>query len=354
MYTAGNSTGSYRVIARSSNGKADTSGVTIPASIFITGITLSPASVSLSSGQTRQFAASATLSDGSTLSNPVLTWSATGGTISSSGLYTAGSTSGNYRVIGTSSTGKADTAAVTIGSTSSGGSTGGTGAYAHRPSTFTRVLTNYAFNLTSYPAGSSTYQDAPDIGDGSGWGSVGGSALKGVNDPSAPVSPSNVMQWTFPPGSGGTGVGMLYRTIPAGVQQLYIAFPLWHDPNFEWNTISNKLLYWSTLSAEKLILESRFNDKYWAWYIEQQDKIVNPQTNVNPTGRWVNVEILIKRGNPGSLQVWIDGNLVSNYSGAIPTTSGSTELNLNSTWGGGGTRTRTSYRRIDHILIATP
>lgn len=121
LYTAGNSPGSYRVIATQLGGSlADTSTVTLTAPT-ITAITVSPPSTSLSSGGTQQFTAQATLSNGGTQNNPAVTWLATGGTITTGGLYTAGSTAGSFRVIGSSANGKADSSTVTI--TSGSGST---------------------------------------------------------------------------------------------------------------------------------------------------------------------------------------------------------------------------------------
>lgn len=120
MYTAGTTAGSYRVIATTSNGKADTSSVQVSQSApTVSGVTLSPGSVTLAAGATQTFTASARMSDGSNQSNPSLTWSATGGSINSSHVYTAGSSAGNYRVIASSSNGKADTSNVTV--TVSGG-----------------------------------------------------------------------------------------------------------------------------------------------------------------------------------------------------------------------------------------
>jgi len=67
----------------------------------------------LSTGGRQQFAVSARWSDGSTALPPV-TYSATGGTISSSGLYTAGSLAGTFMVVATCACGVADTSAVAI------------------------------------------------------------------------------------------------------------------------------------------------------------------------------------------------------------------------------------------------
>jgi parallel beta-helix repeat protein len=113
-YSAGATPGAYRVVARdSASGKADTSVVTIIASgPTLQAVVLTPSSVSLDPGASQQFTAVGRLSDGSTESVPV-SWTATGGSISPSGNYTAGQTPGTYRVIASSS-GKADTAAVVV------------------------------------------------------------------------------------------------------------------------------------------------------------------------------------------------------------------------------------------------
>ncbi|HYC32212.1 MAG TPA: hypothetical protein VEB59_07970, partial [Gemmatimonadales bacterium] len=118
-YVADSVAGTYRVIARNaSSGLADTAVVTIggaeppspPASLA--SVVITPAVVTLSGGEGRQFTAAGKLTDGTSV--PVsATFQATGGVIDPSGLYTAGSSAGTYRVIA-SAEGLADTAAVTI------------------------------------------------------------------------------------------------------------------------------------------------------------------------------------------------------------------------------------------------
>ncbi|HKM84521.1 MAG TPA: Ig-like domain-containing protein [Candidatus Acidoferrum sp.] len=61
------------------------------------GVAISPKSAPLIEGESQQFSASVTGT-----SNTAVTWSATGGSISSTGLYVAGSTAGNYTVTATS------------------------------------------------------------------------------------------------------------------------------------------------------------------------------------------------------------------------------------------------------------
>ena len=58
-------------------------------------LVLSPASLVLAPGETQQFTVSGTRSDGSG-TVPAVTYSATGGTITAGGLYTAGATEGTF------------------------------------------------------------------------------------------------------------------------------------------------------------------------------------------------------------------------------------------------------------------
>ncbi|MHB1297851.1 MAG: Ig-like domain-containing protein [Gemmatimonadaceae bacterium] len=99
--------------------RATSGGVTGSATLTVSAATLqslvlTPASVTLASGATRQFSVSGVWSDGATTA-PAVTYSATGGTISATGLYSAGQTAGTYRVIAVQQGGtRADTSVVTI------------------------------------------------------------------------------------------------------------------------------------------------------------------------------------------------------------------------------------------------
>jgi hypothetical protein len=77
-------------------------------------VSISPTSASLQIGSPQQFSATVTGS-----SNTSVTWTATGGTISTGGLYTAGNSAGSYSVTATSAadTSKDATAPVTITTT---------------------------------------------------------------------------------------------------------------------------------------------------------------------------------------------------------------------------------------------
>jgi len=114
VYTAGTTAGTYRVIA-SASGLADTAPVSLstPTSIpTLTDVVVKPASYSMLIGTNKQFSAYGHNNLGDSVAVQV-TFSATGGTITSSGLYTAGITAGSYRFIALAN-GLADTAALTL------------------------------------------------------------------------------------------------------------------------------------------------------------------------------------------------------------------------------------------------
>jgi hypothetical protein len=112
MYTAPNTGGSYTVTATSvaDNTKSASAAVTVSTAPVVS-VSISPASASLLASGTQQFTASVTGS-----SNTAVTWAATGGAISTSGLYTAPATAGTFTVKATSvaDNTKSASAAVTV------------------------------------------------------------------------------------------------------------------------------------------------------------------------------------------------------------------------------------------------
>ena len=125
-YTAGTVAGTFRVIATSTTGTvADTASVSVtvqdpapaPAPTLIA-VYVTPASATLDAGATQAFKVYGKNSAGDSVA-VTAAFSATGGTVSSTGLFTAGSTGGTFRVVAKeSTTGTADTSAVTVTSSS--------------------------------------------------------------------------------------------------------------------------------------------------------------------------------------------------------------------------------------------
>jgi uncharacterized protein YjdB len=114
-YTAGPTPGVYTVIARQSGGLlADTAAVTVSI-VPVASVTVSPATASLTVGQTAQLAATPRDASGTPLSGRAVTWATSNAavaTVNSNGLVT-GATAGSANITATSE-GQGGTAAITV------------------------------------------------------------------------------------------------------------------------------------------------------------------------------------------------------------------------------------------------
>ena len=110
LYTAPSAAGTYKVTATSvaNSDKSASAVVTVSQPIRIS-ISVSPTTASLASGGTQQFTASV-----SGTSNTAVTWTASGGTVTSSGQYTAPSAAGTYKVTATSVADSSDSASAVV------------------------------------------------------------------------------------------------------------------------------------------------------------------------------------------------------------------------------------------------
>ncbi|MEO5798097.1 MAG: hypothetical protein ABIZ70_11690 [Gemmatimonadales bacterium] len=116
LYTAPETPGTATIIATCGCGPADTTLVTITGPFAATQLVLTPPTPAVDTGATQQFTPAVIWSDNH--DHPAqLTYSATGGTISPVGLYTAGKVPGQFQVIAACACGVADTAAVSVGTT---------------------------------------------------------------------------------------------------------------------------------------------------------------------------------------------------------------------------------------------
>jgi hypothetical protein len=99
LYVAGNAAGNFTVTATSvaDSTKSAQAPVAISAPTQTVNVTVAPTSASILEGASQQFSATVTGS-----SNTAVSWSATGGTISSTGLYVAGNVAGSFIVTATS------------------------------------------------------------------------------------------------------------------------------------------------------------------------------------------------------------------------------------------------------------
>jgi hypothetical protein len=214
-YTAGTTTGKYWAAGKVTDptGKvfSDTAQVAIDQpTATLTSLVLNPGQAAVAPGGTVQFSAVPTWSDGSS-TVPAITWSATGGTIDASGLYTAGGTTGTYRVIATQQGGTvADTAAVTISTTTLGatlsvpaGTTvaGGTGITTRLVASVTGSnIAGVTFGIASGPGVSVPTDMPPEVTTASAPGSY-------------------VMNWSLDPSWTPAGTYKLYARVRTSTGQ---------------------------------------------------------------------------------------------------------------------------------------
>jgi hypothetical protein len=113
LYTAPSSAGSFTVTATSmaDNTKSASAAITVAQAPGTIAVKVSPASVNVQTGGTQQFSDTVTGT-----SDTAVTWTANGGSVNSSGLYTAPATTGSFTVTATSAAdnSKSASAAITV------------------------------------------------------------------------------------------------------------------------------------------------------------------------------------------------------------------------------------------------
>jgi hypothetical protein len=228
LFTAPTTAGTYRVIVAHTGGTLrDTATVTVTApTATLTSLTISPKTVSLTTGATRQFAASAEWSNGSTTLPPVdYRVVGTGsGTVSPTGLYTAPGTAGTYRVMVAHTGGtRADTATVTVSGTVSSPPPQAGGACPNQPSGYTQH-SDLTFASTAVPAG---------------WNFWGDRVLLNQAGPAASTS-LGLRQIA---GSSSGQIGVLESNAGAGVRKVYNCIVFRQSANYVQHTNGTKFLY---------------------------------------------------------------------------------------------------------------
>ncbi|MGH2670351.1 MAG: hypothetical protein ACRDH5_14750, partial [bacterium] len=200
MYKAGNTQGTYKVVATHvSTGLADTVPIQVAAAV-VQSIRLSPQSVSLTTGMRQQYSVTGSMSDGSTTAPAGVTYSATGGTITSAGLYTAPSSAGNFTVTARLANINGSTLSSNATVSVSSATVAPVSGMPHLPGDYVRFAEH---SLAGLPANGTGTIDG-------GWYNSTSSNLTIVSDGTAPVSASSALQFRFPTGMAvGNGIGLV-------------------------------------------------------------------------------------------------------------------------------------------------
>lgn len=225
-----------------------------------------------------------------------------------------------------------------------------TGAWPHEPGGFPLITDNGFGQLTG---------NGWDIA----WNDAGNASI--VSDPTAPLSPSSVLEMRYPVGfAGGSGPANEWHPLP-NLRRMYSGF--WWKASSPWQGHAsnvNKILFAFPASG---------GDIYLAMYGPPggpYDLRVLPQfpgitsewltpnvTNVPVTvGSWHRIEWVIDYsagGTGGVVQWWMDGVLIGDHRGLTVPSGAFVEYKVNPTWGGAGdTKQENDYFRYDHIRIS--
>ena len=338
-YTAPQVTGKYTVIAKAA-GKADTAQVTVNNASQLQRIVLSPSSTQLVVGALQQYSVTGFLIGGGQTSVPV-TYTATGGTISAGGQFSAGNAPGNYTVIAKAvGANLADTASVAVVPLPPSGTT----ACTNEPSGYS-VISNQPFNAKP-PV-------APAV-DNFGWNLRGTDAFRVSTDvdASAPKSGPNVLRGWFQAGAKG-GSAPFRATLDFGrnYQAVYVCLFTLLDPSYTNNgNTGTKFGYiLSPYQSGSQKINHYFNlTNSLGINLESYGGILNRNMRstfnlVNHRGTWHKVEFLVVGNSLGKVdgvaKMWVDGAKVLDFNDVqyfFPSQAAAFDgITWNPTYGGG-------------------
>jgi hypothetical protein len=335
--------GTYLVRARGtvSPFPEDSTSITIvaPASPTVS-VSVAPGSASLSTGGGLQFSVSATRQDGSTYV-PSVSWSANGGTITSSGGYTVGGTVGTFRVIAVQQGGTlADTSTVTVSAPPP------PGANPNEPAGMT-VGFDEAWNSSPNGRAPGPYWYTESNPEN----------VSIVADATAPTPGGSVLQLKFPAGFGGGNAPLTitwseFGHFPANTGTLYLRMRVKISSN--WSNGGNGIIkfFWprpnSETTAHYIPLSSgsdvlQFGFNLQASYLGGQDRDYF-ESATHSKGNWHDLEMVLYQGtsgtaNNGTAQIWVDGVQTLNQVGIKYLFDGESPgwkyMSINPTFGGG-------------------
>jgi hypothetical protein len=184
-----------------------------------------------------------------------------------------------------------------------------------------------------------------------------------VSDPTAPVSPTNVLQFHYPVGfPGSIAPGTEYFPF-AAQKEVYGGF--YWKPSNPWQNHDgsnvNKIAFWqSQTGGNPSYMLMHGPAPYWIDVVVIANHM---EPNVNKTvitlGQWHRLEWHLKYATTGSsgdglAEWWVDGVLQGRYTNVqTPNDAGFIEYQFSPTWGGvSGTKTEDDYYWYDHVKLS--
>jgi hypothetical protein len=291
----------------------------------LTALTINPKTVSVSAGDTVRFSAQATWSTGRTTLPPV-TYSTTGGTVTSTGRYTAPATTGTYRVVVEHSGGTLrDTAVVTVQGEAAPPNQSGvtvlfrdgfeTGDFSHRQGNVRWTSTPWV-DVTSDIAHNGIRSARFRQGASKNWGELRFGGL--------PQVPEVFIQFHLyqPNGQESPFLGPRVRVPVDGMNDKF--FRLWSGP-YNNSHIKYGASTWGAGGVGRLGTEFMRNDGTRmqgmgqggsAFALSPKPPFIGAEAYL---GRWVSVRIRCRVSSPannnGVIQIWLDDQLVADRQG---------------------------------------
>lgn len=233
------------------------------------------------------------------------------------------------------------------------------GVYRNWPQNYTRIIADLDLgpNLkpgpcTGRPNGDERFIDGLNMT----WSTIFDCWAPGQPSHWTPVVEDGRTAWRllYPIGdpSQPLGAGNLGRPLP-NLKEVFIAYWVKWDRAFEFHSISTKHIRLQKSNGNFLVQASHNRD-----FLRASDEGIGqayePQNGSMPTlGTWHLVEVLIRVGSPGTVRIWLDGQLRTNYT-SLPVTGPFQTISFDGHLGGGASRkTRESWIWYDRIFVAT-
>lgn len=201
----------------------------------------------------------------------------------------------------------------------------------------------------------------------SGWACNQAGARR-ADDPTAPTSPTSVMQMDYPAGyRGGVGPTNCWLTLSAAnTKEIYVGITFKISNPWQGHPSGvNKFGFITTGGTQAALIPEFFGQaapyrlRYAIFELGvEQNPAYNGWLEPNVGNGTVTLGVWHQLGTyanyNGTVKVWLDGVLVMSYSDIKFRHAGFDGWKINPTWGGlGGTKTETDWIRIDHVHTST-
>jgi hypothetical protein len=202
---------------------------------------------------------------------------------------------------------------------------------------------------------------------GGGWNRRSGGTDQIISDSTAPVSPTNVLEYIYPVGFV-DGYAPATQFYPVSGKEIFVG--MWWKPSSSWQgnrsfvnkiqffQVQNSSIYMTMYGPNGGPYELRTNAQWPE--MGSQWMTPNASSGVVTLGQWHRLEWYLKYDSSygagdGIIRWWMDGVLVGNYTNVrFPNDAGFVEYQISPTWGGntGQTKTQQDFFRFDHSYLS--